>query len=302
MASLAAARPMVLMASFEAEAAARLVRHHRVTHMNGSDDMFQRMLAARTEPRPFPSLRLAGFANFNPALEDVVGEAESRGLALVGLYGMSEVQALFARQRVDAEAAERARAGGFPVAPEAVVRVRDPESGALLGAGENGELELNGPSRMAGYHDDPRATAESLTADGFVRSGDLGHIAQDGSFVFLSRMGDVLRLGGFLVSPAEIESFVQGHDSVDGCQVVGISGPKGARPVAFVTVPPGGAFDEAALAAFCARGMARYKVPVRFVPLESFPVTSSANGTKIQRAKLRRMAAAIAAEAAAAPA
>ena len=297
MASLASGRPMVLMPSFEPESAARLVHEHRVTHSNGSDDMFQRLLAAGAGPRPFPSLRLAGFADFNPALDDIVGQAEGRGLTLVGLYGMSEVQALFARQKVDAEAGQRARAGGFPVAPEAEVRVREPESGALLGPGENGELELKGPSRMVGYYGDPQATAEALTEDGFVRSGDLGHIASDGSFVFLSRMGDVLRLGGFLVSPAEIETFIQAHGSVDGCQVVGVTPrpgvPGGVRPVAFVTLPPGAAFDEAALKAFCANGMAGYKVPLRFVALEAFPVTTSANGTKIQRARLRQMAATV---------
>ena len=309
MASLASGRPMVLMPSFEPESAARLVNQHRVTHSNGSDDMFHRLLAAREGPRPLPSLRLAGFADFNPELDDIVGEAEDRGLTLVGLYGMSEVQALFARQKVDAETGERARAGGFPVAPEADVRVREPDSGALLGAGENGELELKGPSRMVGYYGDPQATAEALTEDGFVRSGDLGHIAGDGSFVFLSRMGDVLRLGGFLVSPAEIETFIQAHGSVDGCQVVGVTPrpglpgglPGGLRPLAFVTLRPGAAFDEDALKAFCADGMAGYKVPLRFVPLEAFPVTTSANGTKIQRARLRQMAAAIAAEATAAP-
>ncbi len=130
-----------------------------------------------------------------------------------------------------------------------------------------------------------------------MRSGDLGHIASDGSFVFLSRMGDVLRLGGFLVSPAEIETFIQAHGSVDGCQVVGVTPrpgvPGGVRPVAFVTLPPGAAFDEAALKAFCANGMAGYKVPLRFVALEAFPVTTSANGTKIQRARLRQMAATV---------
>ncbi len=292
MAALAGARPMVLMPAFEAAAAARLVRQRGVSHMNGSDDMFHRMLAECDEPEPFPSLRLCGFADFNPALDDVVAEAEGRGLRLVGLYGMSEVQALFARQKAEAERAERRLAGGYPVAPEADVRVRDPESGRLLATGMSGELEFQGPSRMLGYYGDAWATARALTDDGFVRSGDLGYMRGDGSFVFLARMGDVLRLGGFLVSPAEIESHVQGHAAVDGCQVVGVAGPEGAAAVAFVTLEPGAAFDAEALRAWCREGMARYKVPLRFIPLDAFPVTTSANGTKIQRARLRDMAAA----------
>ena len=302
MATLASARPMVLMPSFDAAAAARLVGRHRVTHMNGTDDMFHRMLAMSEAAEPFPSLRLCGFANFNPALDDIVAEADGRGLRLVGLYGMSEVQALFARQKVEADAASRARAGGFPVAPDAGVRVRDPETGRLLPHGQSGELELRGPSRMVGYFNDAQATAEAFTDDGFVRSGDLGYTRDDGSFVFLSRIGDVLRLGGFLVSPAEIEALIQGHAAVEGCQVVGVTGPGGTSAVAFVTLRPGAAFDEAAfdegaLRAWCMNGMATYKVPARFIPLAAFPVTTSANGAKIQRGRLREMAAAQMAEA-----
>jgi fatty-acyl-CoA synthase len=292
MAALAGGRPTVLMPSFEAEAGAALIERFSVTHLVGSDDMFTALLAARSAARPFPSLRLCGYARFNPSADDVVGQAEARGLRLIGLYGMSEVQALYARQRVQADAAERARPGGFAVAPEARVRVRDPESGKLLGLGEDGELELAGPSRMAGYYNDDEATQAALTEDGFVRTGDLGRALEDGSFLFLGRMGDVLRLGGFLVNPAEIEDFVQGHDSVEGCQVVGVAGPRGTRPVAFVTLHPGAAWDEEGLRAFCAAGMAKYKVPARLIPLDAFPVTKSANGFKIQRAKLRQMAAA----------
>lgn len=292
MAALAGGRPTVLMPSFEADAGAALIERFSVTHLLGSDDMFAALLAARKAARPFPSLRLCGYARFNPSAEDIVAQAEARGLRLIGLYGMSEVQALYARQRVEADTAERARPGGFPVAPEARVRVRDPESGKLLGMGEDGELELAGPSLMVGYYNDEEATEAALTGDGFVRTGDLGRALGDGGFLFLGRMGDVLRLGGFLVNPAEIEDFVQGHDSVAGCQVVGVAGPRGTRPVAFVTLRPGADWDEQGLRAFCAAGMAKYKVPARLLPLDAFPVTKSANGFKIQRAKLRQMAAA----------
>ena len=183
------------------------------------------------------------------------------------------------------------------MAHRAKVRVRNPDNGRLLPHGESGELELAGPSRMAGYYDDPAATNETVTEDGFVRTGDLGHTLADGSFAFLSRMGDVLRLGGFLVSPAEIESYIQGHATIDGCQVVGATGPVGTRPVAFVTLRPGAGFDEGGLLSWCLDGMAKFKVPERFVPLAAFPTTKSANGTKIQRARLREMAAAATASA-----
>src|SRR5207244_4326570 len=81
---------------------------------------------------------------------EFVALARSRGLNLVGLYGMSEVQAFFARQRLDAEPAVRTLGGGFPVAASAAVRARDPDSGLLLAPGETGELERRGPSLMRG--------------------------------------------------------------------------------------------------------------------------------------------------------
>jgi fatty-acyl-CoA synthase len=220
----------------------------------------------------------------------LAAEAQQRGLSLSGLYGSSEMQALFSRQRPEAPVAARARPGGFPVGEDYRVRVRDPDSGSLLRPGESGEIELCGPSLMAGYFGDDEATGRALTDDGWFRSGDLGRLEGDGSFVFETRMGDVLRLGGYLVAPAEIEDHVQRFPGIAACAAVGAVGEGGLAAVAFVTLSPGAAFDEVALRRFCAAGLARFKVPARCVALDAFPTTTSANGTKVQRAKLREMA------------
>jgi fatty-acyl-CoA synthase len=290
MACLAVGRPMVMQATFEAEAAARLIAEHRVTSFNGSDEMFARLLATSDAARPFPSLRFCGYAAFNPTLDAIVAEAEGRGLRLAALYGASEVQALFALQDPAAPAAMRARPGGLPIAADYGVRVRDPETGSELPDGQSGELEFSGPSTMAGYFGDAAATAETISDDGWVRSGDLGHRLADGSFIFATRMGDVLRLAGYLVAPSEIEAHIQRHATVDGCQVVGVSAGAGLKAVAFVTLRDGAVFDEGSLRQFCSDGLARLKVPVRIFVLDAFPTTMSANGTKVQRARLREMA------------
>jgi fatty-acyl-CoA synthase len=291
MATLAAARPMVLMTVFDGAEAAALIDKHRVTHMNGSDEMYRRILEAASGPNALSALRHCGFAAFGGEAEALVAEGDRRGIPFVGLYGMSETQALYASQWPDAAPGLRVRPGGFPASPASRARVRDPETGKLLPDGEAGELELSGPSLMAGYYGDAAATAEAMTADGFVRTGDLGHLPGDGSFVFLTRMGDVLRLGGFLVNPEEISSHVETHAAVESCQVVGVDGPRGTVPAAFVIPVAGAAFSEDALAAHCAAGMAKFKVPRWFFPIDAFPVTESPNGFKIQRAKLRQMAA-----------
>ena len=290
MATLAAGRPCVLVESFEIDEIARLIARHRPTTLFGSDDMFARLLDLVSGDRPFPSVKWAGYAAFNASLDDIAETAERRGLLLSGLYGMSEVQALYSLQPIDAEVARRKKGGGVPISPLAHVRVRDPETGALLGVGQPGALECAGPSLMVGYYGDDKATAETVTADGYVRTGDLAELDGNGGFTFLSRMGDVLRLSGFLVNPLEIETHLQTLPGIAACQVIAVPRSDGVRAVAFVILAPGATLDEATAIAHCKQGLANYKVPIRVFALDDFPKTLSPNGFKIQRARLRDLA------------
>lgn len=290
MSTLAAGRPCVLVESYEIDEIAHLIARHRPTTMFGSDDMYARLLDAVPGDRPFPSLKWAGYAAFNASLEGIAEKAETRGLRLNGLYGMSEVQALYAIQPPQAEVARRKKAGGVPTSPLAHVRVRDPESGELLGPGQPGALECAGPSLMVGYYGNEKATAEAMMPDGYVRTGDLAELEEHGGFTFLSRMGDVLRLSGFLVNPLEIETHLRKLPGIEGCQAIAVPRPDGVRCVAFVILSSGVALDEAAAIAHCRRGLANYKVPLRVFAIDDFPKTPSPNGFKIQRVKLRDMA------------
>ena len=292
MAALAAGRPLIMAPAWDAEQAARDIVAHRVTHASGTDEAFSQLL--EFSKASFLNSRFFGYAAFNPAHGDIVRRAEARGLKLVGLYGTSEIQALFARQDENAPASERMLAGGRPVSPLARVRARDPESGTILPHGTQGELEFFAPSScMAGYHADPDATLAALTADNYYRSGDLGYTLADGRFVFLARIGDAMRLGGFLVSPAEIEAVVQEVPGIDACQVVAVQRPSGTVPVAFVVLHDHAKLDEAAIIAHAAARLARYKVPAHVFPVDAFPVTPGANATKIQKGRLREMAIAL---------
>jgi fatty-acyl-CoA synthase len=188
-------------------------------------------------------------------------------------------------------APERAlEAGGFPLSPLAEVRAVDIEAGRILSHGEKGELQVRAPSQMQSYFGDAEATARGLTVDGFVRTGDCGYTRADGSFVHEARIGDVLKLSGFMVSPAEIEAMLLKAPGVAQCQVVGVPTARGQRAVAFVR---GNGFDEAALLAFCRERMAGFKVPARIVALAEFPMTAGANAPKVQKNKLREMAQAL---------
>jgi len=292
LATLAAGKPCVLIESYEIDEIARLIAHHQPTTLFGSDDMYARLLDIVPGDKPFPSVKWAGYAAFNAALAALPEQAEARGLLLCGLYGMSEVQALYSSRAAGTAVAQRKRGGGVPTSPLAHVRIRDPESGVLLGAGQPGVLECAGPSLMVGYYGNDAATAETITPDGYVRTGDLAELDGDGGFTFLSRMGDVLRLSGFLVNPLEIESHIQLVPGISACQTIALPRPEGVRAVAFVILEAGAVLDEAAIIAHCRRGLANYKVPVRVFAVPEFPVTPSPNGPKIQRARLRDLAAA----------
>ena len=128
MAALAAGRPSVLLSSFSAAEFTDLIAREEITHANGTDDMWRSVLrTARTGQ--LSTLRTCGFAAFNGQPEDLVREADRHGVSLVGLYGMSEVQALFSARDPKGSPLERARAGGRLVSDRAAVRVRDPRTG-----------------------------------------------------------------------------------------------------------------------------------------------------------------------------
>ena len=291
MAGLASGQPTVLTASFDPQQTVDLSARHNVVNFNATDDMIQAILDHSPLDRPLPNLRFVGSAAFATNYAELAARAEARGIHMVGLYGMSEVQALFSVQPMSLPLADRIVGGGRPISPLSEVRVRDPDSGELLGPGEAGELELKGPSLMKEYYLNPEATREEFTEDGFLRSDDLGQLTEDGRFLYLQRMGDVLRLGGFLVSPAEIENHLLEHGDVADSQVVGVTTADGSvRAVGFVIPRDGTAFDEEVLRNHCLDRLARFKAPIRIFAVDEFPTTQSANGTKIQRAELRRMA------------
>ncbi len=285
MSPLAGARPLVMMPTFEVQAAARAIHKYSVTHIHATGDVVAQLREASPLPIPYPSVRVVLGVRAGQARA-----ADARGLRMIGIYGSSEMQAVLSQQSADASPEQREIGGGKLITAETQVRARHTETGAILPHGEQGELEFRGPSCMMAYYGNPQATAAAFTADGFFKSGDLGYTVAEGEFVYLSRIGDVLRLSGFLVNPLEIEAVLDAHPTVATSQVVGIDGPRGPMPVAFVLPKNGAGVDEAALIAHCKKQIAHYKVPHHVLPIAVFPFTASANGNKIQKTRLREMA------------
>lgn len=285
-AGMCAGAPVVLQDVFEPAATAALIAEHRVTHSNMADGML-RMLLDTAEASQLGSLREIGFGNFTAT--DVTGlirEGDALGVRFFQTYGSSEVQALMTYPSPAADAERRTLGGGVPVSPRTEVRI------AAEDGSREGEIMVRGPFvsigriASAGYETTP------VDAEGWFGTGDLGYMAADRDVVYLNRMGDVLRLGGFLVSPREVEDFLIELPGIREAQFVAVEGSeKGLRPVAFVIPEPGEDFDEAEVLAACKQELAGFKVPKRIVALEEFPVIRGANGDKIQRSALRDAAA-----------
>lgn len=296
MAAIHAHCPVVLMENFSPLEAAELTVSDNITHMFGTNDMLDKMLTAAGEEWRPTELKLYGHANFTPGLPDLPSRALAHGVRMRGCFGMSETLALFATQPEGATLERSAQSGGIPIAPGAKVRIRNVDTQALLEAGEIGEIEVYHPDVMVGYLGDSAATEKAFTDDGFLRTGDLGFLNPDGGFTHLSRIGDVLRIGGYLVNPLEIEETLLQDTGLPtkniphSCQVVEVEAQGSARPVAFVIGGEGYEHDEAALIAACKGKLAVYKTPIRIIAVDQFPTTPSPNGEKVRKSELRDMA------------
>jgi len=272
----------VIITDYDLERTAEQIAAGPVTCLNGTDDLFHRLLDHGAD---LSSIRLAGYARFNTSLDGIVERADAAGATLTGLYGMSEVQAMLTLRDPTGDAIQRTRVGGTFTSEHMEYRIVD------------GELQLRGPSLFAGYlaeggeHVDVALTAANHD-DGWFLTGDLALAEDERTFEYVARIGDVLRLGGFLVSPADIEAALMEDQLVDAAQVVAIDQPTGARPVGFVVLADGArvGFDPDAAIERCRERLARYKVPVRVLVVDDFPTTDGPNGIKIQKTKLREMA------------
>jgi len=278
---LAAGGTCVLEPVFDPDRMARDVVAHRITHLVGGDDLLGRLMAL--DPPTWPACRRGAIADFGGRAMDVARWADDRGIALSGVYGSSELFALISTWPAELPLDERLPAGGVPVSPGIEVRAVDPESGAVCAAGDVGELQFRGYPVTTGYLGGP---AVPVDEEGWFASGDLGSTAAEGGFHYRCRAGDALRLRGFLVEPAEIESFLLEQDGVDGAKVVGAGGVA----VAFVTLRPGASVTPDELHDRCHESLAAFKVPARIEVLAAFPVTTGTNGTKIRANELRERA------------
>jgi len=175
-------------------------------------------------------------------------------------------------------------------APNTETRILDPGSGADLGPDEDGEICVRGPQVMKGYLNNPEATAAMIEPDGWLHTGDLGHLDADGHLYVVDRLKELIKYKGFQVPPAELEAVLLRHPDVTDAAVVGLPDEEaGEIPVGYVVLRPGAPVSPEEIMRFAAAQVASYKQIRRLEVVETIP--KSASG-KILRRVLRAAAAA----------
>lgn len=150
---------------------------------------------------------------------------------------------------------------GLPF-PSTEARVVDPDTGAPLPAGEVGELTVRGPQVMAGYWERPDETTACLSAGGWLHTGDMAQMSDEGFFTIVDRAKDLVIVGGINVYPREVEEVLLTHPAVADAAVIGVPDERrGEVPYAFVVLAPDASAGEEELLAHCRTNLARYKVP-----------------------------------------
>jgi len=211
-------------------------------------------------------------AALGQAVEARLGVAAEQG------YGMTEMSPVS-----HLSAADRGRPGSAgQTAPGTESRIVDPETGRDLDPGEEGELWVRGPQVMKGYLNNPEATAKTLTADGWLKTGDIAMIDADGYLFVRDRLKELIKVKGFQVAPAELEAELLSHPGVADAAVIGLPDEEaGELPVAYIVPAPGAQPTAADLAAHLAGRLAHYKQVRDFRFVEAIP--KSASGKILRR-------------------
>lgn len=238
----------------------------------------------RDSPRDLSTLRIVGTSGAPVPASMVRRIGDEWGARLLVLYGLTEASpTITCLSPLDAPETA-SRSVGRPL-PHTEVRVVAPGTDRVLGIGQPGELQTRGYLTMAGYLNQPGATAASLSPSGWLSTGDLATIDPDDYVSIVGRLKDVIIRGGENLYPAEIEDEIRHHPSVLEVAVVGVPDAFfGEEACAAVRVRPGQEIDPEGLRAFLSPRITHQKIPRHLVTIEDFPHTSSG---KIQKFRLR---------------
>jgi len=203
---------------------------------------------------------------------------------VITAYGLTESCGLVTMCR-DGDSAEIIATTSGRAIPDVELRCVDTNNNEVP-QGEPGEIVVRGFNVMQGYFENDKATAETIDSDGWLHTGDIGVMDEQGNLRITDRLKDMFITGGFNCYPAEIEKMIAGMDGVAMCAVIGVPDERmGEVAAAFIVPKPGAQLDEKGVIAWCRENMANYKVP-RFVRFESaLPLNASGKVLKTELKK-----------------
>lgn len=274
------------MPVFDAAKLADMIEQQGVNFIPGPPTIYQMLLIEQEKTsRDFSSLRVAvtGAAPVPPAL--IYRMKNELGMErVVNGYGMTE-HGCVCMTPMEASVDQISASIGKPLPDVEVVCVD--ETGAHLGPDQSGEFWVRGYGVMKGYLDDPEATAETITPDGWLRTGDIGRIDAKGYMFITDRMKDMYISGGFNCYPAEIEKLLNDHPGIEMAAVVGMPDERmGELGKAFVIPRAGVELTPEGVIAWAREAMANYKVPRKVVIVSDLPRNAAG---KVLRNTLREM-------------
>ena len=280
---------MAPITTFKPEIVMKAVDALKCTALHGVPTMFIAELE-EMEKKTYDTsrLRTGVMAGATCPIEVMNGVIEKMGAKeLTIVYGQTESSPGITQTRRDDPLNIRTETVGRAL-PHVEVSIVDTATGKTLPAGETGELCSRGYHIMKGYYKMPEKTKEAIDADGWLHTGDLASMDEQGNCTIQGRLKDMIIRGGENIYPREIEEFLYTHPHIKDAQVVGIPSEKyGEEVAAFIQLRNGNAMREDDIREFCRKHIAYYKIPrlIRFV--DEFPTTASG---KIQKFKLREMA------------
>lgn len=277
---------MVILETFDPVQTMASVEQERCTALYGVPTMFIALLEHRLFDKfDFSSLRtgiMAGSPCPVQVMRQVMDRMHMKEITIC--YGLTENSPVMTQTLPDDDLRRRTETVGRAM-PQIEIKIVDPQTGMPLPAGRQGEVCCRGYSVMKGYYKMPEATAMAIDADGWLHSGDLGVLDEEGYLAITGRHKDMIIRGGENIYPREIEEFLFGMDGIMDVQVVGVPSRKYGEAVgAFIILKAGADITESDVKDFCRGQIARYKVPTHVAFVDSFPLTASG---KVQKFKLQ---------------
>ncbi len=280
---------IVPVSVFDPGALLRLIERERVTYLPVVVPVAQGLLDhPDRESTDLSSLKAMSTGGTTIPVKLIEGMQNriGKGVLVQSGYGMTETAGSISSTRAGDPAEVIALTVGRPLS-SLEVRIIDRDHRDLP-RGEVGEIAVRGPQVTKGYYENPAATAEAFTADGFLLTGDAGSMDEAGNIRITDRIKDMYLTGGFNCYPAEIEKIIRTMPGVSAVAVIGVDDARlGQTGKAFIVRAPGAAIDEEQVIAWCRNEMANYKVPRSVVFLDALPINATG---KVAKTELRAMA------------